>query len=726
MTRRPRRRSGPGSSGPAAAGRPRLARALVASALFTTLLAALLATEVAAHAQQPLAPHASLDPARAQADVDAAMAERAFTFCSEPREPLSPEARALCAHAKEIPGCAGFAKACTSTPAPDSPSWLERVARALSRHVPEFVKSLVRALTRLPAAIFLLLVAALAIAGLALVVRSIARLKRDSALHERPRAPPGSSADLVDVVEASGEEALLALADGHARRGNDALALQLYLAASLRALDKRGAVRLAKDRTNGEYVRSCAEEGSRPALREIVREVDRVQFGKAAPPPNVVARAGKLAVGIVRLLPVALLLSVLPAIAGCNQLKGPRAGDDPAGNELLFEVLQRQGVHVEPLDVPLGALPLPPPPLPRGGRAPALVIDVDQTPLDEDTRAHLAAWVYAGGYLVLAGSPGEWPQEFGAKTGCSGSHGLTAQPTSDQPLSPMTRHAELAEPAAFEFKGRPVADPGAATDAGDDDDDDNEVLDGDAVRVAWLDDGTTYAATTPSGRGTVLGLATDELTTNAGLARPGNAAALVAILSNTNRSAFQIAQPEDGVTPPSSPISALRRAGLGLALAHGLVATLVLFLAAGVRLARPRPAAPPLRRAFAEHVEAVGALYARTGSAGHALAAYARFAEQRLRTRMPRGTTDVAGFLASRSRLPLDVCQELWARATAAMQAEPRSARGASDPPAGADADKPDARAGHEPEPKNTHTGDELMVLKELSAAYSAAMAQDK
>ncbi len=169
---------------------------------------------------------------------------------------------------------------------------------------------------------------------------------------------------------------------------------------------------------------------------------------------------------------------------------------------------------------------------------------------------------------------------------------------------------------------------------------------------------------------------------------------LIAILSAADRDAFRIAQTDDGMSPPSTPISALSRAGLGLAMIHGAAAVLVLAFAAGVRLARPKPAPPPVRRAFAEHVEAVGALYARTRNAPHALAAYARFADERLRMRMPRGATDVAAFLASRSRMPLDACQRIWTRAVA-------------------------AKAGAPP------LGDELAVLKELSAMYSAAMAQD-
>ena len=58
---------------------------------------------------------------------------------------------------------------------------------------------------------------------------------------------------------------------------------------------------------------------------------------------------------------------------------------------------------------------------------------------------------------------------------------------------------------------------------------------------------------------------------------------------------------------------------------------------------------------------------------------------------MPRGTADVAAFLALRSSMPLDVCQQLWTRAV-------------------------QAKAGAPP------LGDELMVLRELTAVYAAAM----
>jgi hypothetical protein len=148
------------------------------------------------------------------------------------------------------------------------------------------------------------------------------------------------------------------------------------------------------------------------------------------------------------------------------------------------------------------------------------------------------------------------------------------------------------------------------------------------------------------------------------------------------------------MSPPASPVAAVERAGLGLGLVHALVATAILIVAAGARLARPSPERAPSRRAFVEHVQAVGALYRRGGHASHALAAFARFADHRLRARIGRGGGDIPAFLASRSELPLDLCQRLWSRA---MRAK--------------DGDAPE---------------DALQVLKELSAVYSLATEREQ
>jgi hypothetical protein len=327
-----------------------------------------------------------------------------------------------------------------------------------------------------------------------------------------------------------------------------------------------------------------------------------------------------------------------------------------------------------------------------GDRAAAVVVDLERTEIDDETATHLAEWVAAGGSLVVAGAPWAWPKELGVTPAPAGeAHRIEARrllargpgaaesdddgddDTVETPGGPI--YATATEKAELAMGGGLRAGPGSE-------------------RVAWLDDGTTYAVAVPHGQGWVTAVATAELLTNVALARPGNAAAALAILSNADREALKIAQPEDGMSPPSTPLAAMERAGLSLGLGHALVASLLLFLAAGVRLSRPVPDSPPARRAFVEHVEAVGELYRRGGHAAHALAAFAQFADYRLRSKMAPGTQDVPSLLATRARLPLDACQRLWSRAMAAR------------------ADAP--------------VGDELGILKELSAVYSAAVDQER
>jgi hypothetical protein len=630
---------------------------------------------------------AVLDPSRAQGDVDSAIREKDFAFCRAPHEPLSFDAVELCPHASAIPNCDGFAAACAklSMKPPDDgairPSpWFFQVLGALAQ------------------GLVWVLVAAIVLAVLVPIVRALVRARRDKGLSEPTSKPATTPRKVVAIVEAiTDEEVLLQRAEALVREGDYSAAIQLYLAASLRALDKRGSLRIARDRTNGEYVRACNDAGAKPSLREIVREVDRAQFGGQSPTGETAATVRQRAMAIVRALPAVMLaVSIALGALGCSggglAGKGKRPAGDPAGDEVLRELLIRQGAHVETLDRSLASLEAPK----AGAREAAVLVDVNRTALDDETRENLEQWVKAGGVLVLFGWPPTWPKAFGEPKMTAASGKLT-----------VTVRRLLARSAA-----------GAADDDDEEgSDDDNEGQGGSPVyaeglehasvarsegvnlgganqRVGWFEGGPEYAAVISLGKGYVLGVASDELMTNAGLARPGNAAAMVAILSNADRLHFRLAQPDDGVSPPTSPIAALTRAGLGSGLVHGLLATLVLFLAVGVRLARPKPSPPPTRRAFAEHVEAVGALYARTRSAPHALAAYARFVDERLRANLPRGANDVPAFLASRAKLPLDACQRVWARAMA-------------------------AKAGGAP------AGDELAVLKELSAVYAAAVARD-
>jgi hypothetical protein len=558
----------------------------------------------------------------AREDVKSALREGKYTFCTKPRRPMTPRQAALCPLADEIDGCKGFADACEVAPPKEEREWLRKLAELLA-----------------PAArILLWLVVGLVVLGAAVpVLGALLRYRRDRRLKDRVKeatnvASPAHEAKVAPEALTDAEAALRA-AEEHAQRGELDRALSLYLSAALAALDRRGAIRIARHRTNGEYVRACSEEPARAPLREIVREVDRVEYGKLPATPEAVTRVGSRAAALVRhaLLTTVALLALLTT--GCGVLGG--GPDDPAGDDLPREVLRRNGFTVSPLESSLSTMPMP------KEDAPIVVVDLSRVALEDETVTHLLEWVDAGGHLVLLGDPGEWPQALAAKRDLATTRDLDVG-------HGFVTGARVAKADAVVWS---TATPRASL--------------GDRV----------YAASLVRGAGLVLGVANADLFTNIGVARPDNAAALVALVrvaAGHRRHAIAVARAEDGVPPPSNPFTALARAGLAKGAWHALAATLLLFLAVGVRQARPRPAAAPARRAFAEHVEATGAFYRRTKAHAIALVAYGRFAEMRLRERIPRGM-DPATFLATRAGVPHAEAARVWTRATSAKRDdEPR------------------------------------------------------
>lgn len=574
---------------------------------------------------------AALDPDAAEADVRAIRAKKGDAFCKKPVKPLPPRAVALCPLAKEIEGCEGFAAACAALEKHDTP-----------KPPPSWLVNLLRALGPIAKVLVWTLVVVLAVVIVVPLVRAFLKRRRDRKVEDAEPAKAieaqAPETPLDDALAISDAELLLRKASEHEARGELDRAVFAYLGAALRALDLRGAIRIARHRTNGEYVRSCNDAEAKPPLREIVRAVDDVQFGKRAPSSETVAKVKARAVALVRGVPLALLVMVLSL--GCGGLGGPPAPfADPGGDDLLVELLKRQGAKVA-RPGPLAAIPLPGSPSKDetdddASEPPVLVVDFARTPLDEETTDHLVRWVKRGGTLIAVSSPWEWPKAFAAKDAFATSPEITVTTWDDE--DERTFSGKLAHPAVFRWDG--------------------------GFPLARTLDQETHVAMRELGKGKVVGFASNDLFTNAGLARKGNAAAMIAILETLGSRDFRIARPEDGTAPPNNPFAALARAGLGLGLWHALIATILLFLAVGTRLVRATPTPPPRRRAFVEHVEATGALWARTRLAAHALAAYARWADERIRARMPRGAHDVPGFLAQRTGRDREACDEVWRRA---------------------------------------------------------------
>lgn len=629
------------------------------------------------------APPARADDATDAVDrsVDAAMKEGRYTFCQKPRKPLFDRQRDLCT-LSDVEGCEGFAEACRAPLGDADP------ARKSTSPSGSGLSAMFAPIAQV---LLYLLVAAIVVAIAIPIINALLKARRNKRLADRlpeparavavPAEPPP-----IELEDISDAEAALRMAEEHRRRGEHARALGLYLAASLTALDRRGAIRIAKHRTNGEYVRFCTDETSKPPLREIVREVDKVQFGRIAPTEDAVARVAERATSLVRQAATMTLLVLSVIVLGCSG-GGGRTYDDPAGDELPLDILKRHGFDVAPLGRSIASVPTA-----KDGdkerdkdkaTAPeVVVIDVDRVPLsEEETQAHLMRWVEEGGVLVLFGSPSGWPKDLGASTAPASEREIVLEDyditheDDDDPDDDVDEHGRKKYVKVRETRGR-VAQPRAVTWAG-------------ATTLGKLGP-DTYVARKLVGKGVVIGVANDDLFTNVGVLPKHNGAILVGILRLAGRDArflhpenapaasaapanasdgqgvrVRHAKREDAVPPPATPFAALLAAGLGKGTWHALGAAVLLFLAFGIRHARPRTREPQTRRAFAEHVEATGAFWGRAKALPHALAAYGRFVELRLRERIPRGADPVA-FLASRAKVDPEHAARLYERATKA------------------------------------------------------------
>lgn len=615
-------------------------------------IAAAAAVAVASVVASTSARAEEIDPASAKVHVEAARADGFDAFCTHPPKPLLGAHRGMCDLASEVKGCEALVAACKD-----------------QGEITEPKGSWVAALASIAQKLVWLLVAVGILAIAYPILRALRRMRADRSLADL-ESDKGTSSPIPkaapDLETISDAEAALRAADDLANAGELERAMSLYLAASLVALDRRGAVRLAKHRTNGEYVRLCTDPDARLPLREIVREVDKIEFGGVAPTADAAQKVSTRARALVRraagaaasVLGTMLVVTSLALVSGCNLPKGLARGADPMGDELPREVLRRSGYVVARPESSLATLPIPTGHL----GLPVVVVDPSRVPLDDEARAHLLRWVEAGGVLVLFGTPSDWPRELGVKTTPAGKKQLEVELTRFQGEGRIYRGALVAKPTAITWK--------------------------DSEDIGRLGD-DVYVARQVRGAGAIVGVAGNDLFTNVGAAIPENGTALVAILEAAREprpataeiaeqrdestmpywssTTITVAHEEDGISPPGNPFSSLVQAGLGKGLWHALGAALVLFLAYGIRHAKPRPTPAPARRSFSEHVEATGAFYRRTRAFAHALAAYGRFAELRVRERLPRGADPVA-FLAKRANASPDDVSRVWTRA---MEAKP-------------------------------------------------------
>jgi hypothetical protein len=376
----------------------------------------------------------------------------------------------------------------------------------------------------------------------------------------------------------------------------------------VRALESGGHIRVHASATNGDYARALAE---RPELRDLFRttahEVERSEFGHEIAPAHRLEQLLLRIEPVVQRLVTIALTCVLLLASACDPMlsSGGPKDEAPDGHALLGELLEQRGATFE-----------------RRFRTLADLVDdeVDLmilTPsavLEERDGALLADWVRGGGAMMIVGAYSP-PTELGLR-------GYSSEPCNEPPEAPSDSNWGYVKILPF----------GRSLD----------------VDSAWKTEmacgGRPLIATRRYGEGRLMAVADPDFLTNASLAHGDHARAFFALAGKVENVNLIDRLVSAGA---SSPYRALLHSGLAPLLVHGLTWLVVWAVANGATFGVRRDPPEPPRRAFSEHVRAVGRLYARAAAHRYALAVYAGWALDRLNARLRAGTSSGMGELGS-------------------------------------------------------------------------------
>lgn len=493
-------------------------------------------------------------------------------------------------------------------------------------------------------------------AGAALIARAIA--KHLSWSKKKDEEPEETEADATTAQAVAQErrgpvetdvERLLRRAQEAAHRGDFARAVEDAYAALLRRLDGAGLIDIHPSRTNGDYVRALRDRPElRASVRDIVRDVERVQFG-AEPPSAGVFRAvfdrvvpiATRAVGV-----LALILAASVATSCGRSIKsGSRAGDaGPYGTAALDELLEDKGRTVTHRAERLSNI--------EDESTDKILVLLRGAELPDVTWRRIVEWTRQGGTLVVAGVR-HLPDE------------LRAEPTDDDAEVTALERCGTYE-RSFTFLDLNVAAP-----------------QGTKLRTAvnessWVlrRDDAPYAVEVDIGKGRAFVFAERALFTNIAFTVADNAAFTSRFLHDLGKKHIEIADVWTGAGA-GSPLEAMDRANLTPLILQLLALALLFLIWRGAHFGRPRDPIARSRRAFADHVRALGHIYHRAKASEHALGNFAAWAIERLRERYYRGTrsglSPLAEAIATRTgRTEAEVMRVL---------VEAQSARESSGPP---------------------------------------------
>jgi hypothetical protein len=464
------------------------------------------------------------------------------------------------------------------------------------------------------------------------IYKNLVRQKDDDQPAEELPPDPGDSllaAKLAarKVIETDVQR-LLARAEAAAAKGDHESAIADAYAALLRRLEGDSLIAVDPWKTNGEYLYDLANKPAlRDEIRQIVREVEQVQFGSASADAGryasvrrqVLAIVGRATLAIALALGLGSQLACDPKQSSIRALAGLDTG--PSGSRAIGELLIHHEIAASHRMAELDQLA-------QTDGAIVLLEDVRLT--NEDWKL-LLDWVDEQGGMLVIATGGSLPDELGLKyvPGDDRSE-LVPQNPYDWYYSNLTLRAPSSW--ALEIETRVASKTEALLVR-------PRIDEYDPQTSTWkFVDSQVYAVSQRRGEdnGTVVVFASPDLWTNASLLVADNGALLVNLFRSRDIEEVEFVDDFTG-SGADNPLESVRDSKLWAVFLQILLLLGLLYAAVGIPFARLRDPIQRHRRSFVEHVKTLGQRYAQNRAARHVAALYSNWALDRMRERLQPG-----------------------------------------------------------------------------------------
>ena len=426
------------------------------------------------------------------------------------------------------------------------------------------------------------------------------------------------------VVRRSGEgdvARLWAQAEQAASASRFEEAVATLQAALIHALRISGKLHVSPALTNGDYLRALRPDPSlHGPVREVFREVEAVQFGGAVANAELYRKVlNRVQPIVTRALSAVILVLLCFSQSSCGS--GGFGGEFRASASGLGVFTHLLGEQHTTVRRRVRALEEIEPEV-------SSILVVGEQP--EEVWSRLLEFTSDGGTLIVTGKSDELEEATHTHyvpAGYSGRLGWL-------PIAFEPAQLELSAVAAHALELPPPRRAGDRTFA--------------------TAQARPYVAERGYGAGRVLYFADEEFLSSASLSLGDNAFFVTSLLRRPGQ-VLELVGPWTGGGSKST-FSSLFKAGLGVLLAQLALLGVLFGWHGGVRFGSPRDPVARRRRAFRDHVLALGANYRRARATRFALASYGSWLSERLRDRLspqqPIGLIDLAGRIATRLDQP--------------------------------------------------------------------------